>query len=182
MPSVNEVKKELRNSIRLKKRELDEIDAASKANLVFAFIEMLEEFKNAKNVLAFWSLPDEICTHDFISKWFETKRIFLPVIAGETLEVRSFKGIGSLSGDNNFGVMEPTTGNLADPALIDFALIPGIAFDKNGNRIGRGKGYYDHLLPNLVNATTVGIGYNFQLVESIPVEPHDIPVKKVICY
>lgn len=180
--STTEIKKELRYSIKLKKNGLDEIDAASKANLVFARVEMLDEFITAKNVLAFWSLPDEICTHDFVSKWFEKKHMYLPVISGKTLEVRNFTGIGGLSIDNSFGVMEPTTGQLVDPALIDFALIPGVAFDKNGNRIGRGKGYYDHLLPQLTNALTVGIGFDFQLVESIPTEAHDIPVKKVICY
>jgi 5-formyltetrahydrofolate cyclo-ligase len=57
--------------------------------------------------------------------------------------------------------------------------VPGVAFDRNGNRIGRGKGYYDRLLEQ-TRAITVGVGYGFQLIEDIPAEPHDIAVDYVI--
>jgi 5-formyltetrahydrofolate cyclo-ligase len=79
-----------------------------------------------------------------------------------------------------FGILEPKTGKLVDPAEIDFAIIPGVAFDKKGNRLGRGKGFYDRTLHKLTRAIKVGIAYEFQLIDSVPVSEHDIPVDKVI--
>ena len=63
---------------------------------------------------------------------------------------------------------------------ITFAVIPGVAFDHTGNRLGRGKGYYDRLLPHLSKAFKVGICFPYQLIETIPTEPFDIPMDSVI--
>jgi len=79
--------------------------------------------------------------------------------------------------------MEPT-GPLFAPehyGEIELAIIPGMAFDSAGHRLGRGKGYYDRLLPNLKTAKLTGICFPFQLLEEVPAEAHDISVCKVIC-
>jgi 5-formyltetrahydrofolate cyclo-ligase len=177
---INNLKKELRKAIKAKKLSLLPDDAAKKAMQVFAEIESMEQFQKAKTVLAFWSLPDEINTHDFVVKWSLNKRMVLPVVVGNDLELREFTRVDKMEEESFFGILEPKTGKLVDPAEIDFAIIPGVAFDKKGNRLGRGKGFYDRTLHKLTRAIKVGIAYEFQLIDSVPVSEHDIPVDKVI--
>jgi 5-formyltetrahydrofolate cyclo-ligase len=63
---------------------------------------------------------------------------------------------------------------------IDLAVIPGVAFDRHGARLGRGKGYYDRLLSLMLNAYKIGICFPFQLLEHIPSEPHDVLMNEVV--
>lgn len=175
-----ELKKNIRKTIKSIRLSLSPIDAKRKAQQVFAEIESMEQFKRAKTVLAFWSLPDEVDTHDFIIKWAAQKRIVLPVVVGDELELRLYKGVEYLEKSSGFGIMEPKAGELVDPKEIDFAIIPGVAFDRNGNRLGRGKGFYDRTLPKLINAVKIGVAYEFQLIDSVPVSEHDYPVDFVI--
>lgn len=174
-------KQELRRLIKARKKEFSEGGNRMLAPGVFSDIEKLDSFIQARTVLAFWSLPDEIETFDFIAKWGAAKRIALPVIRGDELELRKFEGTTMLQSDGRFGVLEPVSGELIHPSEIDFALIPGVAFDISGNRLGRGKGFYDRLLPQLVNALKVGIAMPFQLVDHVPVEAHDFSMDLVIC-
>ena len=80
---------------------------------------------------------------------------------------------------SSFGILEPLGEEFTDFGQIDLAIVPGMGFDRNLNRIGRGKGYYDKLLPNL-RAFLVGVCYTFQLHDEIPVETHDFPMNCVI--
>ncbi len=78
-----------------------------------------------------------------------------------------------------FGCYEPS-GPALDPGEIDFALVPGLAFTKDGSRLGRGKGYYDRFLASLrTDCFKCGIGHDFQLVDNLPAEPHDVPLDAV---
>ncbi len=77
--------------------------------------------------------------------------------------------------------MEPAGCLFTDYSAVDLAVVPGMAFDKSGNRLGRGKGYYDRLLPLIGYKYKIGICFPFQFLDSIPVEPTDIPVDEVIC-
>ena len=99
--------------------------------------------------------------------------------AGESLELRVYAPAHLSPG--SFGILEPATGSLfTDYDRIDLAVVPGMAFDRKGNRLGRGKGFYDRLLP-LLKAPKAGICFPFQLVEAVPVEPFDTPMDYVIC-
>lgn len=181
MNQITEQKKQLRRLMRQKKSELTAHDATTSVAAAFAEIEQMEAFLKSKVVLAYWSLPDEISTHEFVQKWWQVKKMVLPVMLGEALELRQFMGVSTLSGNNSFGVMEPISGEIVQPSRVDFAIIPGVAFDRAGNRIGRGKGFYDRLMPQLAGATKVGVGYGFQLVEAVPTSSFDLPVDVVIC-
>ncbi len=77
-----------------------------------------------------------------------------------------------------FHIEEPTGEDCVDPGEIELIVVPAVAYDKAGNRLGRGKGFYDRLLSS-AKATKIGVGYDFQLVESIPVEERDVPVDMV---
>ena len=75
---------------------------------------------------------------------------------------------------------EPTGALFTDYATIDLVIVPGVAFDRDGNRLGRGKGYYDRLLPRIPSAYKVGICFPFQIVEEVPAEPFDIRMDEII--
>lgn len=181
MENISDFKNQLRKLIRQRKKLVSTDEAKTKSDIVFAEVVTMEEFKAANTVLAFWSLPDEIPTHEFVMKWSKTKRMVLPVVVGDNLELRLYTGTEKLTQSDSFGIMEPTTGQIINPSEIDFAIIPGVAFDKKGNRLGRGKGFYDRLLPQLDKVLKIGVGYEFQLVDSVPVAEFDLPVDIVIC-
>lgn len=138
-------------------------------------------WRAAGTVLLYHALPDEVDTGTLLANARLTgKRVLLPRVVEDELELRIYAP-GALS-RGAFGIMEPT-GELFPPsryAEIDVAVVPGMAFDCHGARLGRGKGYYDRLLPLLPNAYRVGLCYSFQLLDSLPVEAHDIPMNEVV--
>ena len=148
------------------------------ANILTA-LEAHPAFRAANTVLLYHSLNDEVDTHEFIQKWSNKKRILLPVVVGDDLELRIYTGPENMSICSVYGIEEPTGEAFTDYAAIDFIVVPGVAFDAKGNRLGRGKGYYDRLLAGS-RATKIGVGYDFQLVNDIDTEPHDIGVDIVI--
>ncbi|MBP3566569.1 MAG: 5-formyltetrahydrofolate cyclo-ligase [Paraprevotella sp.] len=138
-------------------------------------------FTEAKTVLLYNSLPDEVETRDFVIFWSTRKCVLLPVVKGDELELRRYypeKGftVGA------FGVLEPNGEAFTDYASIDLAVIPGVAFDNEGNRLGRGKGYYDKLLHKTKNTSLykLGICFDFQKVDFVPTDAHDIRMDEVL--
>jgi len=172
-------KKFLRKKIKELKQKLTLENNIIYSNIIFKKIEALHQFKEANVILAYWSLPDEVGTHDFVIKWSQQKKIALPIIVGDNLELRLFSNIGELEKSSSLGILEPQTGALVEPSDIDFAIIPGVAFDKKGNRLGRGKGYYDRIL-NQLNGTKVGVVFDFQVLEEVPFTSYDLPVDIVV--
>ena len=135
---------------------------------ILAALEAHPAFRAAHIVLLYYSLKDEVNTHEFVRKWSREKRILLPVVVGDDLELRIYTGPEDLA-----------TGSYGIEEAIDFVAVPGVAFDHAGNRLGRGKGYYDRLLPRLT-AFKAGICFPFQLVEEVPAEPFDIRMDTII--
>lgn len=147
---------------------------------ILAALEAHPAFRAANTVLLYHSLNDEVDTHAFIRKWSNKKRILLPVVVGDDLELRIYTGPENMSICNIYGIEEPTGETFTDYAAIDFIVVPGVAFDTKGNRLGRGKGYYDRLLPRIPTAYKAGICFPFQLVEEIPAEPFDVRMDIII--
>lgn len=145
---------------------------------ILAILEASPLFREAKNVLLYHSLKDEVQTHAFIEKWHQKKRIILPVVVGNELELRIYTQLNYLS-IGSYGIAEPIGEPFIDYASIDLALIPGVAFDAAGHRLGRGKGYYDKLLPHIA-ATKIGICFPFQLIAEVPAEEFDVCMDAVI--
>ncbi|WP_462319251.1 5-formyltetrahydrofolate cyclo-ligase [Marinilabilia sp.] len=173
-------KKNLRKHIRKLKTQYSPETLKTIGCDVIQQLEKLPEFQKAKTIFIYWSLPDEVPTHEFIEKWRKDKTFILPRIVGDHLELRQYTGIESLKPEDSFGIQEPTGPVLTDLDEIDLAIIPGIAFTEEGTRMGRGGGYYDRTLPFLENACKIGVAFPFQVVEEIPIEEHDITLDKVI--
>lgn len=129
--------------------------------------------------MLYHSLKDEVDTHAFIRKWSREKRILLPVVTGDDLELRLYTGPEDLT-IGAYGIEEPTGALFTDYSTIDLIVVPGVAFDRDGNRLGRGKGYYDRLLPRIPSAYKIGICFPFQVVDEVPAEPFDIRMDEII--
>lgn len=155
-----------------------QLPALSKA--VIRKLEASDSFISSGTIALFWSLPDEVETHLLINKWYKQKQILLPSIQGENIELREYKGQENLNPGMRFQIPEPSSAAFEAYNEIDTIITPGVAFDKSNNRLGRGKGFYDKLLP-LLQCRKIGLCFNFQFFDAIPAEPHDIKVDEVIC-
>lgn len=170
-------KSELRYKMKSLRVLLPESARKSAAEEVFERLEKTAAFLLADRIMMYHSLPDELYTHDFLRKWSGKKRFYLPRINGVDLEVLPYEESRLELG--SFHIEEPTGNEITDPSEIELVVVPGVAYDRNGRRLGRGKGFYDRFLKT-TKATKVGIGYEFQLVDEIPAEPHDMPMDIVV--
>ena len=171
-------KDELRRHIRKLKAQTGSDALLTESRQVLQSVEHDADFLSADTVLLYWSLPDEVNTHDFVRRWAQHKHVLLPRVCGDNLQLATYRSDDDLHA-GAFNIMEPVGTTFTDYPQIRFALIPGMAFDADGHRLGRGKGYYDKLLPQLTNACKAGICFSFQMLETIPTEPHDVVMHKV---
>jgi 5-formyltetrahydrofolate cyclo-ligase len=173
-----ERKQDLRRLIAQEKQKYDSSTRKAISDKILEKVETDPLFVDAEVVLLYYSLKDEVQTHEFIERWSTTKTMLLPVVNGEDIVLRQYKGKENLQA-GAYHIEEPVGELFTDYRSIDLVVVPGVAFDRNGNRLGRGKGYYDRLLP-LINAPKIGICFPFQLVDMIPTEAHDIRMDKII--
>lgn len=171
----------LRKEIKKRKRQFTEQQLSELSFAVIMRLLANQRLKDAKTVLLYYSLPDEVDTHTLVDALLASKkRVILPRVTGEgTMELRLYNGPQSLS-RGAYDIMEPTGAVFTDYATIDLAVIPGVAFDREGNRMGRGKGYYDRMLPHLTAAYKIGVCFDFQLVDCIECEAHDVKMDEVV--
>lgn len=170
-------KKFLRRQIRNMRLMLSEQERASASESIFSRLEKMASFMMASRILMYHSLPDEVDTHAFLKKWAGRKTFYLPRVNGVNLDILPYEASRLELG--SFHIEEPTGDDTVDPSLIELIVVPAVAYDRKGNRLGRGKGFYDRLLAN-TDARKVGIAYEFQVVDHIETEAHDVPVDVVI--
>lgn len=173
-------KAEIRKEIRALTRTFAEAAAhGPKSAEAWAKAEAMEAFGKAGCILLYCSLPDEVSTQAFIDRWYGKKRLVVPLVVGEDLVLKEYDPLKIRPG--YMGIPEPTGEAVTvEPSEVELAFIPGVVFDGEGSRIGRGKGFYDRLLPKLA-CTKVGICFRFQKVtDRIPCDPWDMKVDNVI--
>ncbi len=175
---MKQQKKELRKQIAERKRQYSMEQRKALSEALLLQLEQHPRFVDARTVLLYHSLSDEVQTHDFVEKWYRQKRILLPVVKGDTLELRLYTGKQCLATGESYGIEEPTGEAFTHYNEIELSIIPGVSFDAQGNRLGRGKGYYDRMLP-LLSSYNIGICFGFQVSPSIPCEPFDRPMDEV---
>lgn len=170
-------KNEIRKLIKCRKSQLSGAERIEKSGKAFSLLETVPEFANATNVLAYFSLADELYTESFLHRWHERKHIFLPRVNGDDIEILPYRPDHMRQGA--FDIYEPTGDTVADISLMDVVIVPGVAFDRRGNRVGRGRGYYDRLLSGC-HAIKIGICYDFQLLEEITADSHDVTMDYIV--
>ncbi len=170
-------KSEIRRKVKALRTLLSDAEKKSAAQEVFDRLEQTAAFILADRILMYHSLPDELYTHSFLSKWAAKKHFFLPRVNGVDLEILPYEESRLELG--SFHIEEPTGNNTVDPTEIELVVVPAVAYDRKGNRLGRGKGFYDRLLKT-TKATKIGVGYEFQLYDELPTEPHDVGMDIII--
>ena len=137
-----------------------------------------EMFQNAGCIALYYAMDDEVQTSGLIEEWYKEKTIALPVISGNAIIFHKYMGKEKLSA-GALNIPEPIDTEQIPSEKIDLFIVPGVAFDRECSRMGRGKGYYDRYLSG-INKPAIGICFGFQLLDHIPTEVHDIKMNMVI--
>lgn len=173
-----EAKRALRKDMASLKRSFSKTILSGLSDKIITRIEECDLFRQAERVALYHALPDEAGTAPLIERWYREKALYLPVVTGDDLRFLRYEGERSVS-EGAYHILEPICGEEVDMREIDLIIVPGVAFDRQGNRLGRGKGYYDRTLSQ-VTAPKIGICFHFQFLDEIPAEPFDIRMDRII--
>lgn len=179
------IKKSIRKEISALKKEIPLEKKIERSAPIIDKLEKHPEFIKAQNILFYWSMNDEVHTHIAVQRCAAHKNIFLPVVYGEDLLIKRFNGVETLVAGESFAIPEPSVD--AEETLIeniDLVVVPGVAFDRHGGRMGRGKGFYDRMFSKVTNKEQtpikIGVCFDFQLINLVPKEPHDELMNTII--
>ncbi len=171
--SMREGMLEKRNS--LSKDEIDKKSIKIKENLF-----SLDEFKKSKVVMFYVSFNNEAYTHEMIKESLKIKTVVVPKVTNNEIEPSIIIDFDQLIPSGKFGILEPIEAARINPKNIQLIIVPGIAFDGRGYRIGYGFGYYDNFLAKIPKALKIGLAFDFQIVDKLPAEGHDVDVDVVV--
>lgn len=172
---------ELRQEIRNRKKMYTREQLADMSRVVTDRLMKHPLLLQAQTIMLYHSLPDEVDTRQCIDRLHALgKQIVLPKVTGEgEMEIRKYQGPSSVQ-PGAFGIMEPVGDVFTDYDQIDLAIVPGMSFDSKGNRLGRGKGYYDRFLAQVPQLYKLGICFDFQKTDDVPCEKTDIQMDEVL--
>ena len=171
-------KEQLRKEIFLHKKGHTSEDLYNRSEEVLSVLEITGAFQEAKTIFIYNSLEDEVQTYDFIHKWDNEKDFYLPVVTGDDIVFRAC-GLSTSFKQSSYGIMEPVGENFTQYNKVDLIIVPGVAFDRKMNRMGRGKGFYDRFLPK-TSAPKMGICFDFQLFDTIPSGTDDVKMDFIV--
>lgn len=170
-------KNTLRQQIRTLKKQHSPEELRIQSEKILQRLAANPCFLQAEKVMLYASLPDEVQTLDFIETWRYRKTIILPTVVGDDIVPVEMAENVTLA-EGNFRIPEPQ--NHPYTGDFDLIVVPGMAFDADGHRLGRGRGYYDRFLTRHPDVHTIGICFDFQLLPEIPTEPHDRIIDEII--
>jgi len=176
-------KEQIRSKILAKLKTQKEDNRNRKSKIIKEKLFRTLVFKKAKIVMFYFSYAREVDTREMIREAIEQgKVIAVPVCDRKTNTITPCKiGLNTRLKKGLYGILEPAKKCYVPVKKIDLVIVPGVAFDKKGNRLGRGKGYYDRFLKSLPQGTRrLGLAFNFQILPCLPVNPHDFSVNKTI--
>ena len=170
-------KKELRREMKRQTLALTESEIKRQSEAAMKILLQQVEFRRPSMVALFAPLADEIQLLPLVEKL--SCRVVLPRVEGDDMEFYDYDSRAMQIG--SFGIVEPQGVEPVEAEQIDLMVVPGVAFTAAGDRLGRGKGYYDRYLSREgFRAFCVGVCYEHQVVESLPVEPHDKAMDEVV--
>ena len=175
--AVAELKRNLRLTITRRLRELSPERKAADSSAARALLQKQVVWRRARSVLFFASLAEELDVWPLLAEALaEGKRVALPCFTPDTNEYTACE-IKRLEEDiriGQFGIREPQPWCVPLKSIeLDLVLVPGLAFDLQGRRLGRGKGYFDRLL-TAVRGAMCGVAFEEQIEREVPTEPHDV--------
>ncbi|MGB4439693.1 MAG: 5-formyltetrahydrofolate cyclo-ligase [Sedimentibacter sp.] len=181
-----ETKRELRIKILNIRNSMEKEHVLKKSSIIIDKLVNSEVYKNSNTVFIYMDFKNEVMTSQLIMQMLkEKKRVVIPytdtintvIIPSELKNMESDLALSS------FGYYEPIFEKIipVNPEEFDLVVVPGVVFDKNLNRVGFGKGYYDRILNKIrPDAQAVAIAYEFQVLDEVPCEEHDIKMDKII--
>lgn len=180
---MEKLKKDLRKIMK-EKREKLKADNKEKYDItIFHNLIHSDEYKKARTIFIYVSYNNEADTHRIICHALENNKIVcVPKVISKAegmkaVEIKSFMDL--IPG--SYGILEPGSNCFMDEKDIDLVILPGLAFDSDGGRLGYGAGFYDRFLCSVrEDAMLVGLSYKFQVVEKVPMDSHDYYIKKII--
>ena len=168
----------MRELLSQKRRMLTVEMVRESSDQVVALIEQLPAFQAAQTVLIYYPTRNEIDVLSLIKKHKRTKTFLFPVVKGRSMDACPYEGNEKMH-RGKYNIPEPTTAPYA--GKIDLTIVPGLAFDAKGNRLGRGGGYYDRFISATKSQSLlVGVGYDFQMVDSVPTNLFDKHMNYVV--
>jgi 5-formyltetrahydrofolate cyclo-ligase len=180
---LNEIKNKIRARINAERKKLSSAAIAEKSRKIIALLRQLKEYSNANVIMTYVSLEFEPDTKEFIKEELKAgrKKILVPFTdsgSQKRIYAAHLQDFDALV-PGAFGILEPEIKKRYD-GKIDAVLVPGVAFDEKGNRIGRGKGCYDEFLARHNNVLKIGLAFEQQIAARVPFEGHDMPVDIII--
>ena len=177
-----EEKKLLRREISARLKNLSVEKCVSLSRVVVEKFLAHPIYKNSKVIMAYLSTAEEIQLQEFLSIALADKKILaVPFLEGREMYAALLPSIDALEvGAYGILTVKSDVRKIIDSAQIDCVITPGLAFDAEGHRLGKGGGYYDKFLSRAVNAKKVALAYDFQIVDKVPIETHDVTVDFII--
>lgn len=181
-------KQQLRKEAKAYRKSLSEENRRDKSDKIKKFLKEMPAYQDATVILMYASLADEVETLSFIEDLLRkgSQEVYCPVTTGTEMDFYQILSLDELK-EGNFHVLEPEISENRHLKLSDdihyCMIIPGLMFDKQGNRLGYGKGYYDKYLakvPENINLTTIALSYEAMVKDKIPAEETDRRVNYVV--
>jgi 5-formyltetrahydrofolate cyclo-ligase len=168
-------------------RRLHQQDGDGLSAKIFQRLVQLPQYAGARSVLCYVSFRSEVSTHAFIERmWTDGKRVVVPYCVARHLELFCLSSFSDLA-PGTLGILEPKPEwreqdeRRAKLQTLDLLVIPGLAFDRQGGRLGYGKGYFDRLLLGVrPDALLAAVAFESQLFDAVPMQPYDVRVDAVI--
>ncbi len=164
------------------RKALSADEAEAMSTVIQQMFMASREFAEAKTIALYAAAHNEVDTTQVLTQALaDGKSVLLPVVCSDGLDFRQISELASLR-RGTFGIMEPDNSCMVrDPGEADVIVVPGVAFDLAGRRVGYGKGYYDRVLHSLEGTgKLVGFSYELQLVADISTEPHDVTMDMIV--
>lgn len=174
---LKRAKGKMRELLVQKRRIMSAEDRQLSSQKILEQLEQMSCFREAKTILLYYPIQNEVDVLPLVKRYKHDKTLLFPVSHRRGMTVHPYAG-NAMMHRGKFGIPEPTT-----PAYtggIDLVIVPAVAFDEKGRRLGRGGGYYDRFIKKQTHAVLVGVGYDFQLVEEVPSTRHDQRVDRIV--
>lgn len=181
--TIEKLKSVFRENVKKQRAQVTSDEAEEASNSLWLQLKEETFFKKAKRIAAFCSIGTEIDTMPLLAKILSSKKeLYLPKTE-QNQNLMDFHLVSDLKKlvPGPFNISEPPAGKIVSPKKIDIILVPGLAFDNRGHRLGYGRGYYDRYMKLLKSGCVrLGVAYSFQIIDKTPNDNHDIPVNAVL--
>ncbi|EGO64653.1 5-formyltetrahydrofolate cyclo-ligase [Acetonema longum] len=181
---LQEAKQQLRRYMREERRRRSAQTVAAGSEQITAFFCSWPVYQKSAMVMFYLAMPDEPQTEQMIQDALgRHKRVCVPLLGEKYGEMTAAEitGLDDLvTGKLELKMPDPDKARIISPAAIDLVVVPAVAFDRSGNRLGMGAGYYDRFLPQTPQCIRLGLAWQFQLVDSLPAEKHDVRMQYLL--